>query len=81
MMSAFNEGDPKIRLTALVSESDIDEQLGYKHIFSGVMSAIRNPRGHELVSDTIDLCLDHLSLASALLRRLDQGIPPTAPPS
>lgn len=71
MMTAFAEASPKIRLTALSTQSEIDEQSGFKFIFAGSMSAIRNPRGHEIAIDPIDRCLDHLSLASVLLRRLE----------
>jgi uncharacterized protein (TIGR02391 family) len=75
MMAAFAEAAPKIKLTALKSQSEIDEQMGYKFIFAGAMSAIRNPRGHEITTDPIDLCLDHLSFASVLLRRLEKREP------
>uniref|UniRef100_UPI0035CB639B TIGR02391 family protein n=1 Tax=uncultured Sphingomonas sp. TaxID=158754 RepID=UPI0035CB639B len=75
MMAAFSETNPKIRLTALQTQSEIDEQSGYKFIFSGAMSAIRNPRGHDINIDPIDRCLDHLSLASVLLRRLEDHLP------
>jgi hypothetical protein len=35
--------------------------------------AIRNPRGHEYaVKDDPDTCLDHLSLVSLLLRRVEK---------
>lgn len=71
MMAAFAEASPKIKLTNLVTSSDIDEQMGFKFIFAGVMSAIRNPRGHDITSD-IDRCLDHLSVASVLLRRIEE---------
>lgn len=71
MMAAFAETNPKIRLTALGTQSQIDEQSGFKFIFAGSMSAIRNPRGHDITIDTIDRCLDHLSFASVLLRRLE----------
>ena len=71
MMSAFNESSPKISLTDSATTSDADEQLGYKFIFAGAMSAIRNPRGHEILADPIDVCLDHLSVASVLYRRLE----------
>ncbi len=47
MMEAFAEKSPKIALTDLVTISDCDEQIGYRHIFAGVMSAIRNRRAHE----------------------------------
>ena len=78
MMAAFAEGSPKIRLTDLVTSSDIDEQMGFKFIFAGVMSAIRNPRGHDITSDPIDRCLDHLSMASVLYRRIEQRKEPLA---
>lgn len=75
MMTAFDQNNPKIKLTPLSSISEIDEQLGYRHIFAGVMSAIRNPRGHEIRLDSLEACLDHLSIASVLLRRLESRIP------
>jgi uncharacterized protein (TIGR02391 family) len=71
MMSAFNERAPKIQLTDLVTISEKDEQLGFRHMFAGSMSGIRNPRGHDNSVDTIDVSLDHLSVASVLLRRLE----------
>lgn len=75
MMAAFAESNPKIKLTALSTQSEIDEQSGFKFIFAGSMSAIRNPRGHDIATDPIDRCLDHLSFASVLLRRLEDRQP------
>jgi len=77
MMAAFAEAAPKIKLTDLRSSSEVDEQMGFKFVFAGVMSAIRNPRGHEITTDTIDRCLDHLSVASVLLRRFDERKDPS----
>lgn len=71
MMNAFNETGPKIKLTNLKTMSDKDEQKGFRYIFAGIMSGIRNPRGHDNRADPIDLCLDHLSVASVLLRTLE----------
>lgn len=71
MMNAFNETAPKIQLTDLLTMSDKDEQRGFRYIFAGSMAGIRNPRGHDNRTDPIDLCLDHLSLASVLLRVLE----------
>lgn len=71
MMYAFSEKSPKIKLTDLNTQSEIDEQKGFQFIFAGSMSAIRNPRGHDILTDPIDLCLDHLSFASVLLRTLE----------
>ncbi len=77
MMAAFNEAKPLIKLTALSNVSEIDEQKGFRHMFAGCVSAIRNPRGHEVnLRDPIGMCLDHLTLASVLLRRLESRIAP-----
>lgn len=74
MMKAFSEQSPLIRLTNMASTSEKDEQEGYKFIFSGSVMAIRNPRGHEYgVRESPTECLDHLSLASLLLRRLESA--------
>lgn len=74
MMKAFNEESPLIQLTDLSTTSKKDEQRGFRFIFSGSVVAIRNPRGHEYgIKDTPTECLDHLSLASMLLRRLEQA--------
>jgi uncharacterized protein (TIGR02391 family) len=72
MMDAFNENSPKVQLNGLATESEIDEQKGFKFIFTGAATGIRNPRGHEVdIGDTPDEALDYLALASLLLRRLD----------
>ncbi len=74
MMKAFSVQSPLIRLTDMASTSETDEQEGYKFIFSGSVMAIRNPRGHEYgVRELPTECLDHLSLASLLLRRLENA--------
>ncbi len=71
MMDALGGASPAVRLTPMLTTSQQDEQKGYQFIFSGAILAIRNPRGHEhsLVDDP-DTCLDHLAVASMLLRRL-----------
>jgi uncharacterized protein (TIGR02391 family) len=74
MMKVFPENSPLIRLTPCTTTSDKDEQKGYQFIFAGSVLAIRNPRGHEhSVKDDPDTCMDHLSLASLLLRRLERS--------
>lgn len=72
MMGAFDESCPKLKLTSLKTESEKDEQKGFRFLFAGGVSAIRNPRGHEYtVVDGPDTCLDHLTFISMLLRRLE----------
>lgn len=74
MMQAFNEQSPLIKFSEVETTSGQDEQQGYKFIFAGVMFAIRNPRGHEHgLYESPTQCLDHLSLASMLLRRLENA--------
>lgn len=74
MMQAFAEKSPAIKLTKMSNESEVDEQKGFQFLFVGSVLAIRNPRGHEYgIKDDIDSCLDHLSLASILIRRLEQA--------
>lgn len=72
MMDVFNENKAKLALNALTTVSEINEQTGFKFLFAGTATGIRNPRGHKSgVVDDPDTCLDHLGLASLLLRRLD----------
>jgi len=79
MMKAFSETSPSLQLTSLSTQSERDEQKGFQFLFAGSMLAIRNPRGHEVsLSESPDQCLNHLSLASLLLRRLEESSFPIA---
>lgn len=74
MMAALNEKNPLVKLNPGMTRSEKSEQEGFKLLFAGATLAIRNPRAHESgLSDDPDACLDHLSLASLLLRRLDDS--------
>ncbi|MFA5903292.1 MAG: TIGR02391 family protein [Desulfobacula sp.] len=74
MMKVFSESSPDIQLTLNSTTSEKDEQKGYQFLFAGSILAIRNPRGHEYsLKDSPDICLDHLALASLLLRRLESA--------
>jgi uncharacterized protein (TIGR02391 family) len=74
MMNTFKDQSPAIQLTSLITDSEKDEQEGYRFIFAGSIMAVRNPRGHEYyLKDSIDDCLDYLSLASLLLRRIEKA--------
>jgi uncharacterized protein (TIGR02391 family) len=74
MMAALSETTPLLRLTNLSSESERDEQRGYRFLFAGTIVGIRNPRGHQhSVIDDVGTCLDQLSLVSQLLRRLEKA--------
>ncbi len=71
MMTVFSETSPLLKLNPCGTASEKDEQKGFQFLFAGSMMAIRNPRGHEYaMHDSPDECLDHIALASLLLRRL-----------
>jgi uncharacterized protein (TIGR02391 family) len=74
MMRVFGGTPPKLPLNPGMTSTEQSEQEGYKFMFAGSMAAIRNPRGHKTtVRDDPDTCLDHLSLCSMLLRRLEES--------
>lgn len=74
MMKVFSETSPIIRLNSLSTESERNEQEGYRFIFAGTIVGIRNPRGHDVaVRETVSECLEHLDLISHLLRKLEKA--------
>ena len=74
MMAAFSKNKPKIQLNSLMSETQTNEQEGYMFITAGMMSAIRNPRGHEAeYYDDVDSCLDYLTLVSLCIRKIEHA--------
>ena len=74
MMAAFAESNPAIKLNPLTTTSEQDEQKGFQFLFAGSVLAIRNPRGHEFdLEDSPEVCLDHLTFASMLMRRLEEA--------
>ncbi len=73
MMQAFGGNPASIMLTKMSTLTEEDEQKGFQFLFAGSALAIRNPRGHEYsIKDDIDLCLDHLTVSSILLRKLEE---------
>lgn len=73
MSNAFNKANPKIKMNELQTQSDLDEQEGFMHIYMGVMQGIRNPKGHEIIKlNEPYKALEYLSLISLLFRRLDE---------
>lgn len=74
MMQVLGGQPPAIKLNSLTSQSEVDEQEGYKFMFAGIMSAIRNPKGHEhSIEDDPDTCLDYLTLISMLVKKIESA--------
>jgi uncharacterized protein (TIGR02391 family) len=77
MAKAFGDEkdeDPPIRLAVdLSTESGRNVQSGFRFIFMGAVRGIRNPDAHELFRPVDEQeGLEHLGLASMLMRRLDK---------
>lgn len=74
MSAAFSGTLPPLALNSLQTQSERDEQDGFKFIFMGAMTGIRNPKAHEnVVQRDAYRTLHYLSLASLLMARLDEA--------
>ena len=82
MAKVFSEIAPVIKLNKLVSQSDKDEQEGFKFLFMGAMVGIRNPKAHDsIIQKDPHRTLEYLSFASLLMRRIEEAsVPKTKQP-
>ena len=72
MQTAFSEKKPRILLNELADQSQRDEQVGYMHLFMGVVRGIRNPRAHSHdYKDTPDEALRILIFVDHLFKKVD----------
>ena len=74
MHHAFKADSPALRINANKTVSQRDEQDGYRWIFVGMMTGMRNPRAHEhLLRDEPQVALEMLVLANHLLSVLGRA--------
>jgi uncharacterized protein (TIGR02391 family) len=74
MSYAFGGDEPRLALNAGASLADQDEREGFKLIFMGAMTGVRNPKAHALFEHLDERrALDYLGFASLLMRRLDDA--------
>jgi uncharacterized protein (TIGR02391 family) len=65
---------PILQLNELSTREDIDEQMGFMHLFRGSVMGIRNPKAHGLIKQEDPFkALEYLSLASLLAKRVDEA--------
>jgi uncharacterized protein (TIGR02391 family) len=74
MRTTFSPKGPLLKLNALETDSERDQQLGYMDIFAGCMTGIRNPRAHEhRYLDEPEVAIELLALANHLLRMVNSA--------
>ena len=81
---AFSPKNPVLKVESDVdTRSGQDSQLGYMNLFSGAISAIRNPKAHENMVISREDALRKLYFASMLMFKLDAAnlAHPQHPPS
>lgn len=77
MQKAFARDPQVIRLGELDTVTGADIQDGYRFIFAGSMSAIRNPKAHDEVKIDSKRAIHFLYLASLQMFKLDEaGVQP-----
>jgi len=66
--------EPVLKLNALKSLEEIDEQKGFMYLFLGAVIGVRNPKAHAIVEQKDPFkTLEYLSLASLLAKRVDEA--------
>ncbi|HET6995764.1 MAG TPA: TIGR02391 family protein [Chitinophagaceae bacterium] len=82
MLWAFSDKGP-LRINAYKTESEINEQEGIKFLSAGLMRGLRNPTSHETAKTwkfDEEECIEILSLASYLFKKLDAATTVTTQP-
>lgn len=74
MRRALSPKDPILKLSALKTASQKDQQLGYMDIMAGAMTGVRNPRAHEhRYLEDPRVALQLICLANHLARSVRQS--------
>jgi uncharacterized protein (TIGR02391 family) len=71
MEKVFSPKNPVLRFNELKDKSDEDEQRGFMMLFSGAITALRNPRAHKLIEDEAERALEFIAFVSLLAKLLD----------
>ncbi len=65
---------PILQLNDLQTREDMDEQIGFMHLFLGAVEGIRNPKAHGIIDQKDPFkTLEYLSFASLLAKRVDEA--------
>jgi len=75
MAHAFSGYPPPLALNSLQTQSEKDEQEGFKFLFMGAIAGIRNPKAHDYVKQTDPYrTIHYLAFASLLMTRIDESL-------
>ena len=75
MQRVFAPDNPVLLVESdLETQTNKDTQQGYMMMFSGAMSAIRNPKAHENMTINKDDAMRKLYFASMLMYKLENSI-------
>lgn len=71
MQRVFSPKNPILAYSDLADDTKLSEQQGMMFLFTGVMSALRNPRAHSIVDDNPESAVEMISFINYLLKSLD----------
>jgi len=75
MGEAMSDRDPRVRFGDLNTQTGRDFQAGSRFMFMGAVGSMRNPDAHQSFRElTEEQAFEELSVASLLMRRLDEAV-------
>ena len=72
MQTVFSPKNPILKFNTLQNDSEISEQQGMMFLYSGLISALRNPRAHNIIEDTPQMAIEIISFINLLVKALDK---------
>lgn len=74
MRKVFSAKAPILELANLSSETGANIQKGYMEMMAGAMSALRNPKSHEIITISAEDSMRRLIFASMLMYKIDEAM-------
>lgn len=74
--ASFGGTAPVVKVNALNTQSDLDEQKGVQFLLMGIYTAIRNPRSHEKRTDTVETADSIIGFIDYLTKLIDSARSP-----
>ena len=73
MQNVFSPSKPVLKFNDLLDESDKNEQRGFMMLFSGAVTALRNPRAHKIIKDDPEEAIEFIAFISLLAKLVDKA--------